>query len=37
VPFYRQDEDKLIALARDVATRTAAYAHRRMTPSIDPA
>lgn len=37
VPFYRQDEDKLIALARDVATRTAAYAHRRTDPAIDPA
>jgi len=31
-----QDEDKLIALARDVATRTTAYAYRRTAPAIDP-
>lgn len=34
--FYRDDPDTLIALARDVATRTSAYAHRQVHPSIDP-
>ncbi|KQM63567.1 MULTISPECIES: hypothetical protein [unclassified Sphingomonas] len=30
------DETRAIALARDVVTRTAAYADRRVSPAIDP-
>ena len=36
VASYLKDEDALIALARDVATRIAAYAHRRTDFPIDP-
>lgn len=33
---FQKDENKLIALAKDVATRTAAYEDRLVRPSIDP-
>ncbi|EPE62608.1 MULTISPECIES: hypothetical protein [Sphingomonas] len=36
VALYLRDEDALIALARDVATRTAAYVHHRTDSAIDP-
>lgn len=37
VALYLRDEDALITLARDGATRTVAYAHRRTDFPIDPA
>lgn len=33
---FQKDENKLIALAKDVATRTTAYEDRLIKPSIDP-
>ena len=33
---FQADENKAIALAKDVATRTAAYQDRIVTPSVDP-
>lgn len=33
---FQKDENKLIALAKDVATRTTAYEDRLVKPSIDP-
>lgn len=36
VDIYLKDENKLIALAKDVATRTNAYEERIVRPSIDP-
>ena len=34
---FQLDENKAIALAKDVATRTSAYSDRLVTPSVDPA
>lgn len=36
VEDFRRDPNKAIVLAKDVATRTAAYADRLIDPSIDP-
>lgn len=36
VDIYLKDENKLIALAKDVASRTNAYEERIVRPSIDP-
>lgn len=36
VEAFRSDENKAIALAKDVATRTDAYEDRLVRPSIDP-
>jgi hypothetical protein len=36
VESFRRDENKAIALAKDVATRTSAYEDRMIRPAVDP-